>query len=247
MKLGVNIDHIATLRQARLEGFPDPVVAALEAEEGGADGIVCHLREDRRHIQERDVIKLRETIRTKLDLEMAATAEMVNFALRIKPEMVTLVPEKRAEITTEGGLDVKKNFSSLAPTIEKLQYKNIVVSIFIDPVEDQILAAAKTGAKFVEIHTGRYANAKKDWEMLQTYGEVKRAVALAKTHGLLVNAGHGLNYQNTGQIAQINDIEELNIGFSIVARSVFVGMRQAVIEMKNIISNNTSGQPFSTY
>jgi pyridoxine 5-phosphate synthase len=236
-KLGVNIDHIATLRQARMENFPDPVEAALEAEAGGADGIVCHLREDRRHIQERDVIKLKERIRTRLDLEMAATGEMLNFALRIKPAMVTLVPEKRLEVTTEGGLNVRRNFEKLAPLIEKIQNKNILVSIFIDPDEEQILAAARTTAKFVEIHTGRYVNAKRDWELLKTFGEVKRAITVARAQGLRVNAGHGLDYSNVSQSAQLGEIEELNIGFSIVARSVYVGIRNAVAEMKAAINS----------
>lgn len=236
MKLGVNIDHIATLRQARQELFPEPVQAALEAEQGGADGLVCHLREDRRHIQERDVFKIQETIQTKLDLEMAATQEMLKFALRVKPLMVTLVPEKRQELTTEGGLDVKKYLKTLIPFVSDLQDKNIVVSLFIDPDEAQIKAAAQTGAKFIEIHTGLYANAKKDWEAVKTLGEVKRAVAYARSLGLRVNAGHGLNYQNVGPIAQINEIEELNIGFSIIARAVFTGIRTAVQEMKELLN-----------
>ena len=236
-KLGVNIDHIATLRQARMENFPDPVEAALEAEAVGADGIVCHLREDRRHIQERDVIKLKERIRTRLDLEMAATGEMLNFALRIKPAMVTLVPEKRLEVTTEGGLNVRRNFEKLAPLIEKIQNKNILVSIFIDTDEEQILAAARTTAKFVEIHTCLYVNSKRDWELLKTFGEVKRAITVARAQGLRVNAGHGLDYSNVSQIAQLGEIEELNIGFSIVARSVYVGIRNAVAEMKAAINS----------
>lgn len=240
-KLGVNIDHIATLRQARRETFPDPVSAAKEAIKGGADGIVCHLREDRRHIQESDVFRLRK-LKTRLDLEMALTEEMVRFALKVKPNMVTIVPERRQEITTEGGLDVKSKVQSsklktnLKSQIQKLQEAGIIVSLFVDPEPEQIKASAETGAEFVEIHTGKYARASYiKGRILTIRKELKKieaAARLARSLGLKVNTGHGLDYNNVGEIAKIPGIEELNIGFSIVARSVFVGMRQAVAEMR---------------
>jgi pyridoxine 5-phosphate synthase len=239
MKLGVNLDHIATLRQARREIFPDPAEAAREAISGGADGIVCHLREDRRHIQDEDVFKLRK-LKTRLDLEMAATSEMLKFALRVIPDMVTLVPEKRQEITTEGGLDVKLKIknqkSKVMLIIKKLQSAGIVVSLFVDPEPEQINASAETGAEFVEIHTGKYARSSYVKERTLTIKKelekIKAAVKLAKGLGLRINAGHGLDYNNVRKIAKIPGMEELNIGFSIVARSVFVGIKQAVIEMR---------------
>ncbi|OGC07583.1 pyridoxine 5'-phosphate synthase [candidate division WOR-1 bacterium RIFOXYA2_FULL_36_21] len=235
MKLGINIDHIATLRQARLEKFPDPVEAAIWALKGGADGIVCHLREDRRHIQDEDVARLRKIPEARLDLEMAAIPEMIGIALKLKPDYVTLVPEKRREITTEGGLDVVKNKKKLKPVIGKLQEKGIDVSLFIDPEPEQIEESAVLGAKFVEIHTGAYANAKtvrqKAFQLLKIQKMIEKAVWI----GLRVNAGHGLNYQNVGDIVKIGNIEELNIGFSVISRAVFVGIKQAVEEMKEKI------------
>lgn len=233
MKLGVNIDHIATLRQARKEAFPDPVLAAKEVLLGGADGIVCHLREDRRHIQDKDVWELKK-ISPRLDFEMAATDEMVEFALKLKPHMVTLVPEKRQEITTEGGLDIKCQMPNVQCQIKsqigKLQKKGILVSLFIDPEEGQIQAAKESGACFIEIHTGSYAlSPKKEIE------KIREACAYAKKIGLRVNAGHGLDYANVAEIVKIKEIEELNIGFSIIARSVFVGVRQAVKEMLQLM------------
>lgn len=229
MRLGINIDHIATLRQARKENFPDPVLAAKEALLAGADGIVCHLREDRRHIQDKDVWALKE-ISPRLDFEMAATDEMVNFALKLKPYMVTLVPEKRQEITTEGGLDIKseikKQKSEIKSKIKKLQDKGILVSLFIDPEKGQIEAAQESGAHFIEIHTGSYALSPK-----KEISKIREVCAYAKKIGLRVNAGHGLDYANVAEIVKIKEIEELNIGFSIIARSVFVGMQQAVAEM----------------
>jgi pyridoxine 5-phosphate synthase len=236
VKLGVNIDHIATLRQARKEAFPDVVSAALECLKGGANGIVFHLREDRRHIQDADVYSLKEQIRTRLDMEMAAEIEMLNIALKVKPEMVTLVPEKREEVTTEGGLDVMTKGSSLKSTIEPLRRAKINVSLFVDPVSAQIDAAARTGANFIEIHTGAYANAKSEIEQKERLKDVSDAADLAKSLGLRVNAGHGLDYKNAKAIALIDEIEELNIGFSIIARAVFVGLKQAVREMKRTIS-----------
>lgn len=233
MKLGVNIDHIATLRQARQESFPDPVEAAREVIAGGADGIVCHLREDRRHIQDEDVQRLRK-LPTRLDLEMALTDEMVAIACKLKPDMVTLVPEKRQEVTTEGGLDIKGQGSRVKGRIQKLQEAGIVVSLFIDPEEEQIKAAAESGAEFVEIHTGAYAQVQGSRSKTQKLEQVKNAVRIAKSLGLRVNAGHGLDYNNVKDIVKIKGIEELNIGYSIIAHSVFVGIKKAVREMKNL-------------
>jgi len=231
MKLGVNIDHIATLRQARMEGIPDPIEAARECVAGGADGIVCHLREDRRHIQDEDVWKLRG-LKTRLDLEMAATDEMVKIALKLKPDMVTLVPEKRAELTTEGGLNLS---SKLKKIIWKLQDKGIPVSLFIDPDEKQVEEAAVLEAKFIEIHTGMYANAKTEKKKKLELEKIGICVQKARLIGLRINAGHGLDYHNVKDIVKIPGIEELNIGFSIIARSVFVGLKKAVKEMKEAI------------
>lgn len=235
IKLGVNIDHIATLREARKEAFPDPVSAAREAIAGGADGIVCHLREDRRHIQDRDVFKLRK-LKTRLDLEMAATHEMLKFALKVKPDMVTLVPEKREEVTTEGGLDVVKHRKKLKPITKKLQKAGILVSLFIDPEKKQVMESAALLTDFVELHTGKYACAsyvkgrktttKRELEKIGIVTQQARLI------GLRVNAGHGLDYNNVGEICKIPGIEELNIGFSIVARAFLVGMKKAVAEMR---------------
>jgi pyridoxine 5-phosphate synthase len=241
VKLGVNIDHIATLRQARLEAFPDPVEAARECIAGGADGIVCHLREDRRHIQDKDVYRLRE-LPTRLDLEMAATDEMVKFALKVKPDYVTLVPEKRAELTTEGGLDVVRHSKKLKPIVKKLQDKGIAVSLFIDPVPAQVEESAILQTRFIEIHTGTFANAclparqaKDPAKRKLEYQKIGTVTQKALLIGLRVNAGHGLDYQNVKDIVRIFGIEELNIGFSIVARSVIVGMKKATAEMKEAI------------
>lgn len=231
MKLGVNIDHIATLRQARLEMFPDPIEAAKEAVLGGADGVVCHLREDRRHVQPDDVKRLRE-LKTRLDFEMAAIPDIVKYALKIKPDYVTLVPEKRKEITTEGGLDVVRYRSALKPIIKRLQDNGIDVALFVDPIISQVEESAVLGAKFIEIHTGAYANAQNDSKKESERDRIYRITEKAKWIGLRVNAGHGLDYKNVGQIAEIDMIEELNIGFSIIARAVIVGMKTAVSEMK---------------
>jgi pyridoxine 5-phosphate synthase len=233
--LGVNIDHIATIRQARRGAEPDPVAAAAIAELAGADGITVHLREDRRHIQERDVRILRQTVRTHLNLEMAATPEMVEIALDIKPDYVTLVPEKRQEITTEGGLDAFGMGDRLVAIVQQLQSNGIPVSLFVDPDANQLKASAQTGAKFVELHTGTYANAtneaeqQRELEILTKGGEV--AIAL----GLRLNAGHGLTYWNTSAIAQIPGMEELNIGHSIISRAVLVGLERAVQDMKALL------------
>lgn len=235
VKLGVNIDHIATLREARKETFPDPVSIAREAIAGGADGIVCHLREDRRHIRDNDVLGLRK-LKTRLDLEMAATPEMLRFALKVRPDIVTVVPEKREEVTTEGGLDVVKHRKKLKPLIQKLQKAGIVVSLFVDPEKKQIEESAVLMTDFVELHTGKYARASyvkgRKLSVKRELEKIGNAAQQARLIGLCVNAGHGLDYNNVGKICRIPGMEELNIGFSIVARSVFVGMRQAVSEMR---------------
>lgn len=233
-RLGVNIDHVATVREARKERAPDPVAAAVLAELGGADGIVVHLREDRRHIQDRDLRILRETIRTQLDLEMAATEEMVRIALQIKPEIVTLVPERRQELTTEGGLNVVSYRDELKKAIDLLHDGEIRVSLFIDPDPAQIKGAHKVGADLIEIHTGRYVNSRGK-EREHELHQVIEAAKLASKLGMEVNAGHGLDYTNVAPVAKIPEIRELNIGHSIVARAVLVGMERAVREMKVLI------------
>ncbi|MEB3264246.1 MAG: pyridoxine 5'-phosphate synthase [Synechococcus sp.] len=234
--LGVNIDHIAQVRQARRTVEPDPVTHALLAELGGADGITVHLREDRRHIQDRDVELLRATVRTRLNLEMAATAEMEAIALRIRPDMVTLVPERRQEVTTEGGLDVAGQQEALRRLVGSLQDAGIGVSLFVDPQAEQLQASAATGARWVELHTGTYAEA----AFAQQPAELARlieATALARQLGLRVNAGHGLTYRNVEPVAAIEGMEELNIGHTIVARAVAVGLETAVRQMKALIQN----------
>jgi pyridoxine 5-phosphate synthase len=233
-RLGVNIDHIATLREARKAREPDPIAAAVLAELAGADGIVIHLREDRRHIQDRDLRVLRETIRTRLDLEMAATEEMARIALEIKPEMVTLVPERRQELTTEGGLNVVSNRDALQKIIDLLREGEILVSLFIDPDQTQIKGAHKVSADLIEIHTGRYANSRGKERQTELH-QIMEAAKLASKLGMGVNAGHGLDYSNVTAISQIPEIEELNIGHSIISRAVLVGMEQAVREMKSLI------------
>jgi len=234
-RLGVNIDHVATLRQARGGSEPDPVAAAAMAELAGADGITIHLREDRRHIQDRDLRILRQTIQTRLNLEMAATDEMVAIALSVMPEAVTLVPEKRAELTTEGGLDVRIHQEALKVAIEKLQQGGIIVSLFIDPDPDQIKAANKVGADFIEIHTGAFSDAA-DWIVeKQELIKIENAVKLAKKLDLGVNAGHGLNYVNVKKVAAIGGIEEFNIGHSIMSRAILVGLDRAVRDMSELV------------
>ncbi|MFP4133382.1 MAG: pyridoxine 5'-phosphate synthase [Halothece sp.] len=235
LTLGVNIDHIATIRQARRTTEPDPIAAAVFAELGGADGITVHLREDRRHIQDRDVRILRETVQTHLNLEMAPTAEMIAIALEIKPDYVTIVPEKREEVTTEGGLDVAGDLAGMTQLVEKLQGAGIPVSWFIDPDETQIKAAAETGAQLIELHTGRYAEAKTEATREEELQHLTQASDRALSLGLRLNAGHGLTYQNVYPIACISGMEELNIGHSIISRAVLVGLERAVREMKAII------------
>lgn len=239
MRLAVNVDHIATLRNARRESEPDPVHAAVLAELAGASGIVCHLREDRRHIQDHDLRRLRETIKTKLDLEMAATEEMKRIAIEIKPELVTLVPEKREELTTEGGLDVKRHFSALAPFIEELASHQIPTSLFIEPEDVEL--SAKLGATFVELHTGKFSCLKDEREICQELSRLRKAAEQARSLGLRVVAGHGLNYRNITAFASLADvIEEVSIGHAIIARAALVGMTEAVREMLNLIRSATS-------
>lgn len=233
MRLGINVDHVATVREARKIDIPDPVEAARLAEKGGADGITVHLREDRRHIQERDVDLLRRTVTTKLNLEMAVTPEMVKYAERFRPDDVCLVPEHREELTTEGGLNVIAHRSKIEEVVKRLQGAGIRVSVFIDPQAKQIEASGEVGAHGVEIHTGRYCMAPDN--CTGELQEVKTAVSLAKRLGLEVHGGHGLNYGNVLPIASIPDVVELNIGHSIVARALMVGMEQAVREMKNLL------------
>ncbi len=235
MRLFINIDHIATLRQARKESEPDPVTAAAICELAGADGIVCHLREDRRHIIDRDVRILRDTIKTKLDLEMAATDEMVKIACEIKPELATLVPEKREEITTEGGLNLSQNEIRITSAIEKLKDAGIKSSLFIEPYPDNVDSALELGADIVEIHTGKYANVKSIEEKLIELEKIRQTALTAKELGLGVNAGHGLNYLNIVAVANIYDIDEVSIGHSIIARAVFKGLHEAVKDMLTII------------
>lgn len=234
-KLGVNIDHVATIRQARGGVEPDPVAAAALAEFAGADGITVHLREDRRHIQDRDLGLLRETIKTRLNLEMAVTDEMVAIALKVKPDMCTLVPEKRLELTTEGGLDVRCNLDPVRIAVERLRGGGIPVSLFIDADIDQIKAADKVGADFIEIHTGMFADAV-DWKSEESeLIRIENGVKLAQKLGLGVNAGHGLNYSNIKKIASIRGIEEYNIGHSIISRAVMVGLEKAVRDMVELV------------
>jgi len=231
MNLNVNIDHLATLRNARGGTEPDPITGALIAELAGATGIVCHLREDRRHINDRDVRLLRELIQTRLDFEMAATEEIIKIALETKPELVTIVPEKREELTTEGGLDVAGNIERYKKLCDLFHSKDIEVSYFIEPSEEQIAACITAGADMVELHTGVYANARKAESINHERERIVTAAEFAYENGLQVAAGHGLNYVNVKDIADIYEIQELSIGHSIVSRAVFVGMTQAVKEM----------------
>jgi len=234
-RLGVNIDHVATLRQARQGVEPDTITAAVLVEMGGADGIVVHLREDRRHIQDRDLRLLREVVHTKLDMEMAPTDEMIKIALEVKPDMVTLVPERRQELTTEGGLDVAGHLENLKTAIDLLHDGGIIVSLFVDPDLDQIKASHKINTDYIEIHTGRYANATRHKEQTTELEAIGQSAKLAYKLGLGVNAGHGLNYRNVKRLTQFHEIVEYNIGHSIIARAVFVGLEQAVREMKDLV------------
>ena len=233
--LGVNIDHVATLRQARGTRYPAPLLAALEAEQAGADSITLHLREDRRHIQERDVELLKEVLLSRMNLEMAATEEMLVIAERIRPEDCCLVPERRAELTTEGGLDVAGQTQRLMEVCARLRALGVRVSLFIDPEPEQIEAAARCGAPVIEIHTGHYADAHGVEQRTSELQRIRRAVDLGAAAGLQVNAGHGLNYQNATPIAALETIKELNIGHAIIARALFTGMQAAVREMKQLM------------
>ncbi|MFH1227836.1 MAG: pyridoxine 5'-phosphate synthase [Planctomycetota bacterium] len=243
MKLGVNIDHVATIRQARYQDItigqhfePDPVRAAVMAESGGADSIVVHLREDRRHIQDRDLKILRQTITTKLNLEMAMSDEIAKIALEIKPDQVTFVPERREELTTEGGLNILKERKRAEEFTRLFRKNNIAVSVFVDPDREQLQAAKLIGANIVELHTGEYANAKDPEKKRICYIKLGEAAISARNMRLGVAAGHGLTYVNVGNITNIMEIEELNIGHSIISRAIAVGLEQAVREMKKLIS-----------
>jgi pyridoxine 5-phosphate synthase len=234
-RLGVNIDHVATLRQARGGTEPDPLAAAILVELAGADGLVVHLREDRRHIQDRDLSLLRQIIQTKLDLEIGADESMVKIALNLKPHLVTLVPERRQELTTEGGLDVAAQRDRMKTLVELLHDGGIPVSFFIEPTLDQVKAVHKIAADYVELHTGRYANARMSKEEQAAFDDLTQAAKLAYKLGMGVNAGHGLNYRNVKRLTQITEIVEFNIGHSIIARAVLVGLEQAVREMKQLV------------
>ncbi len=238
MKLGINVDHVATLRQARDNtAYPDPVVAALLAEYAGCDSIVVHLREDRRHIKERDVIFVKEAVKIPLNLEMSTSKDIVDFACKVVPQQATLVPEKRQELTTEGGLDLIKNNKKVARTIKRLTGAGIKVSLFIDPVKKQIKAAKDLGVNIIEINTGAFSSTKTKSVLDKEIKKIKEAAKFGKSEGFFVAAGHGLDYGNLGEIVRIKEIAELNIGHSIICRSVFIGVTQAVEEMLSLLGN----------
>ena len=239
--LGVNIDHIATLRNARGTNYPDPVYAATLAELAGADGITVHLREDRRHIIDRDVEILSDTIQTRMNLEMAVTEEMLDIACRIKPAFVCLVPEKREEVTTEGGLDVAGQLDKVTAAVKRLSAAGIKVSLFIDAEHGQIDAAVATGAPYIEIHTGHYANAINEEEQRVDLKRIAEAASYASAAGLKVNAGHGLHYHNVKPIAAIPEMHELNIGHAIIARAAFEGLEKAIRDMKRLMQDARQG------
>jgi pyridoxine 5-phosphate synthase len=236
MKLAINIDHIATLREARGEIEPDPVIAAGICELSGAEGIVCHLREDRRHINDRDLRLLREVVQTKLDLEMAATDEMVKIAIETLPDLVTLVPEKRQELTTEGGLNISADKSRYENAIKELHDKDILVSLFIDPEPANVDLAFELGADIIEIHTGKYANMRTEKDILTEMSKIVTTARMAADQGLIVTAGHGLNYQNVLPLVNISEIQEVSIGHSIISRAVFSGLHKAVKDMVNLLN-----------
>ncbi len=235
LKLGVNIDHVASLRQARGTIYPDPVQAVYIAEQAGADIITLHLREDRRHIQDRDVSIMRQTIQTRMNLEMAVTDEMIDIACRTLPDEVCLVPEKREELTTEGGLNVSGNLSRISDAVNRLQDAGILVSLFIDPDRAQLDASIESGATVVELHTGHYADAETDKAREREYESIRKAVAYGREGGLKVNAGHGLHYHNVERIAAIAGLSDLNIGHAIIARAIFTGLADAVRDMKDLM------------
>ncbi len=236
--LGVNIDHVATVRQARKTDEPDPVWAAVEAELGGAACITFHLREDRRHINDRDARLLKETVATKLNMEMAIAPEIVDLACELRPDQCTIVPERREELTTEGGLDVVRHAKAIEKVVDKLTQSGIVVSAFIEPDNAQIAASAECGFHAIEIWTGGYAHAKTSQEAQAVIGKLKASIGSAKSHGLEVHAGHGLTYRNVAPIAAVAGFSEFNIGHSIVSRAMFVGMRSAVAEMARLLKEN---------
>ncbi|AAM71577.1 MAG TPA: pyridoxine 5'-phosphate synthase [Chlorobaculum sp.] len=235
MRLAVNIDHIATLRNARNEGHPDPVEAALLAEKHGAAGIVCHLREDRRHIKDDDLARLREEITTKLDLEMAMTDEMQKIALSVRPDLVTLVPEKREELTTEGGFAIQKHFTRLTEFVKPLRDKEIGVSVFIEPEEEAIELAAEAGANIVEFHTGTYSLCTSDKQTAYELERIRNSARIAREMGLTVVAGHGLSVLNIAPFKELHDIEEVSIGHAIISRAVFIGLPAAIQEILDLI------------
>lgn len=235
VKLGINIDHVATLRQARREKDPDPILAAQICERAGAKSIIAHLREDRRHIHDQDVRQLRKIIKTRFNFEMSINPEIVELALRLKPDQATIVPERRQEVTTEGGLDVIHNFSKIQRVVRRLSSKGIVVSLFIDPIKKQILKAKEMGITIVELHTGRYSKAATKSSIHHELKQLIEMTEYAQSLGLRVNAGHGLNYVNVQAIAQIPKMEELNIGHAIISRAVFVGLENAVKEMLQLV------------
>ena len=234
-RLGVNIDHIATIREIRRGHDPEPCFAALICQSAGADAIVVHLREDRRHIKERDLCILKQIVNVKLNLEMSIAKDIVQIACEVKPDQVTLVPEKRQELTTEGGLDVAANFGEIKKAIAELKERNIAISLFIDPDKHQIDAAKKLGVKIIELHTGRYADAQNEKERDGYFKEVEKAVIYGINNNFHVFAGHGLNYNNVSRIAKIEGVEELNIGYSIVCRAALVGLERAVKEMQALL------------
>ncbi len=236
MQLAINIDHVATIRNARGGTEPDPVEAARICEAAGAVGIVCHLREDRRHIRDDDVRRLRKSLKTKLDLEMAATDEIIGIALDIIPDLVTLVPEKRQELTTEGGLDVVGQKNRLADVIESFHSRKIAVSLFVDPVREQVETSKDIGADMVELHTGEYANAKSKEEAREHLGRLAATAKLGTSLGLTVNGGHGLDYRNVSAVAGICDIHELSIGHAVITRALFIGLEAAVQEMRALFA-----------
>lgn len=238
MLLGVNVDHVATVREARKVIEPDPLAAAELAVRGGADGITVHLREDRRHIQDRDLINVRRRIKIELNMEMAATKEMINIALKVRPDMVTLVPEKRAELTTEGGLDLKKGRKKIKNAIDMIQGRGMPVSLFINPSISDIESSKELGARMIEIHTGLYANAR-GRDKTRELDRVRKAVRKGLVLGLQVNAGHGLNFTNVKKIAAIKGLRALYIGHSIIANSIYMGIEKAVAEMKRLIDTGS--------
>lgn len=239
MKLSINIDHVATIRNARGGNTPDPIEAALICEKAGADGIVCHLREDRRHIKDQDVFGLRKALQKKLDLEMAATDEIIGIALKAKPDLVTLVPERRQELTTEGGLDIAGQRKYYEEVIKKFHQQNILVSLFIEPEESQIRACSEIGTDMIEIHTGHYAEAKSESDIKKLLAKIQESAKLGKSLGLGVNAGHGLDYDNIIPIVNIKEIDEISIGYAVIVRSLFVGLENAVSEMVRLVKGQS--------